>query len=344
MVNTAIDSGIATIVSSFALGALNSDAIVANLVRRDFESELAVHGGAVQIQRRGGVNVTKYHHPDGADTDLDSENPGPDAFETVTLSEHLLSHIPISNYYQGLNRPELLAGYGQDLAVAQVDTVDVDLLTQMDTDAAATAIVVPIGDAAALAAAIRTGMATLSANRADRRNRFGAWSPEAASLLLSSAIFTGFESGSTNITPITAQAPAVAGGMPDGGEALRDAILGRRFTFQHLEDQNVQKVDATADTQANMLWGREAVALVTRILPGPINQGGGVARVMSDRGVGMLFTIWWDDRRRHNRMTMDTLYGMTGIRPGQILRITTSEVDIADVESPTNPTGDQGTP
>jgi len=97
-------------------------------------------------------------------------------------------------------------------------------------------------------------------------------------------------------------------------EALREAYLGRRlFGFdpywsQHIEQPAENPAVGAPTTEVGVAFHRTAVALVTRQLELP--QGAANAAIASYKGFGVRVVIGYDQAKKQDVVSIDTLYGI----------------------------------
>lgn len=97
-------------------------------------------------------------------------------------------------------------------------------------------------------------------------------------------------------------------------EALREAYLGRRlFGFdpywsQHIEQPALNPAVGAPTTEVGVAFHRTAVALVTRQLELP--QGAANAAIASYKGFGVRVVIGYDQAKKQDVVSIDTLYGI----------------------------------
>jgi len=97
-------------------------------------------------------------------------------------------------------------------------------------------------------------------------------------------------------------------------EALREAYLGRRlFGFdpywsQHIEQPAANPAVGAPTTEVGVAFHRTAVTLVTRQLELP--QGAANAAIASYKGFGVRVVIGYDQAKKQDVVSIDTLYGI----------------------------------
>lgn len=104
-------------------------------------------------------------------------------------------------------------------------------------------------------------------------------------------------------------------------EALREAYLGRRlFGFspywtQHVEQPAGTPASGEPTTEVGVAFHKTAVALVTR--PFELPQGAANAVVMNYKGFGIRVVIAYDNVKKKDVVSVDTLYGVKVLDPNR---------------------------
>ena len=101
------------------------------------------------------------------------------------------------------------------------------------------------------------------------------------------------------------QAFTNAGSVGDEGTALREASLGRKYGLDIYTDQNIVK---TGDYTPSIAFHRNAFALVTRQLPLP--QGAASAAIMNYDGFGLRVVRGYDISTKTDTVSIDMLCGV----------------------------------
>ena len=119
---TALGDSIPTIVAAEALGYLKSNTVLARLVSRNWDSEIATYGSAVKIPFLGDLTVNAK----AADTVVTLNAPA-DTGVTVTLDQHNEVSFIMEDVGKALARPDVMSGYIRDALAVVAEEVDVDL-------------------------------------------------------------------------------------------------------------------------------------------------------------------------------------------------------------------------
>src|SRR5438067_1662619 len=119
---TEVNDGIATIIAKAALGRLRSNAVLANLIARDWDDEVATYGETVQIPFRGSLSVNDK----AANTNYTLQTPA-DTKVSCQLSKHKEVSFVIEDLARALARPDYLMGYIDDGVIAIAEQIDADI-------------------------------------------------------------------------------------------------------------------------------------------------------------------------------------------------------------------------
>lgn len=283
-----VNDGLATIIAAQALGRLRSNAVLANLVARDWDNDIATHGEAVQIPVRGSLSVNTK----AANTAYTLQAPADDKV-TVTLVHREVSFV-IEDIAKALARPDYLQGYVDDgmIAIAEdIDAAIAALYSGLSQSVDATGTAGPLEKADFIEA-----RRLLSVAKAPQTERYAVLHPTAAAEALAITEFTNRDY----------KGPAEMSPLMEAG-----AVLGNFGGFVVIEDQNVK--EATSK-QRNLFFQKNAFVLVTRPLPAPMAGTGVVSKVMDENGVGLRVQISYQHTLGGHLVTIDVLYGVAELR------------------------------
>lgn len=290
-------SGIPTIVAAEALGYLKANTVLAQLVNRDWSSEVANYGQTVNIPLRGALSANDK----AENTAVTLQTPSLTAV-SVTLNKHKEVSFLIEDLAEIFSRPDLLTGY-------VADAMDV-LAEQIDGDIAA------LYSGLSQAIDATTGLAEddfrgarrlLNAAKAPLSNRVAVLHEDAEYALLAIEKFVNRDYAELQ-------------GAPQG---LLNAYSGRFMGFDVFMDQQIPVATAVCK---NLFFQRNAMALVTRPLP-QAPAGMGVQQVtMAEDGVGLRATIGYNKDHLGLQVTIDVLYGVAEIRDNHGVVVSTTEI------------------
>ena len=287
-------NGIPAIVAAEALGALQANTVLANIINRDFDESVASYGGSVKIAKRGALSANDK----AADTVVTLQAPT-DTAVTVSLSKHKEVSFLAEDIAIMQARPDYIAGYAEDAAKA--------LAEQIDTDIAAlySGLSQTIDASSGLGEDdFREAQRLLNAAKAPVTNRWAvlhedAYSEASAIDKLINRDYQG----------------------PEGATAVREGMLGFLSGFNVVMDQMIP----VATTCKNLFLHRDALVLVTR--PMRQTESAGVSQVvMSENGIGLRVTTSYDADHLGEKMTVDILYGVAEMRDDHGVVVSTTEV------------------
>lgn len=277
-----------------ALGYLKANTVMVPLVNRDYSDEIAADGDTVNIPIRGSLTVRTK----AAGGTVSSDTPTGDK-KTLTMSHRYVSFI-VEDVAEAQARPDLINGYiGDGMAIIAED-IDASLLA-LYSGFSATPVDATAGVVAAKVADARR---ILSIAKVPQNNRHIVWHPDAVAEILDVEKFTSSDFG-------------------DNGSAVREAIIGRKYGFNHFEDQQVV---TTGGECKNLAFHRDAMALVTRRLPDPPANVGVRSATMSEDGIGLRVLWGYDMSYLGIKVVIDIVYGAAELRDNHAVVIRSSEV------------------
>lgn len=282
---TEVDVAIPEFWSATGLGALKANTVAAQLVRRDFDNEIATRGDTVNVIRRGALAVNDKV----ANSNVTLQNPTNTKIPVV-----LDQHKEVSFLLEDVASAKAIddaVNFVEDAAIVIAEVVDGDLLGLV-SDAGSS--VGGFGDDLDVPIVVAARRA-LNDQKAPMRGRV-------------MIIGSGPEASLLNKTQFTSS--------DFGGDVSRVAVieanLGRKYGFDFFMDQQV--VEAVADQVQNVAFHRDAFVLVTRMLPMPPAGSGAVASTVSEDGVGMRAIRAYNAQALAMQMTVDILYGVKSLR------------------------------
>jgi hypothetical protein len=293
--STEAATAIATIIAAQALGHLKANTVLAMLVARDWDNEVATHGQVVKIQQRGALSVNDK----SANTVVTLQTPSTTAY-TVTLNKHKEVSFLLEDFARVLARPDLIGGYMEDGVKVLAEEIDEDLAALYSgfsqTINATTGLV---------EATFREGRRLLNAAKAPLSNRFAVLHEDAEKE------FLGIEKvGNKDYERISS--------LPD----LKSAYGGVFYGFDVFMDQKIAV--ATAQCK-NLFFHRNAMVLATRPLPNDGGQGGVIQTTMSEDGIGLRVTMSYNPDHLGWQVTIDVLYGVAELRDNHGITVSTTE-------------------
>ena len=269
-----------------ALGYLRANTVMARLVNRDYENSIQNAGDVIHIPRRGALTVNAKV----ANTVVTLQTPSADTVD-VTLNHHEEVSFLVEDVAKAQANQSIIDGYIQDAMQVMAENLDSDILA-FYSGFSTTPIDATTGSGGVTAATVTAARRALNNARVPQTNRYIVWHPDAESELLEEEKFTSSDFG-------------------DNGDAIREAIIGRKYGFTHLVDPLVAEVSGEAK---NLAFHRDALALVTRPLP-VIPEGlGARASNMEEDGVTIRVIYSYNPAYLGVQVTLDMLYGIAELR------------------------------
>lgn len=280
MANTIITP---SIVAKEAIAVLRNNAVMANLVHRDFSNEFVNVGDTITVRKPAKFVAKEYPNSSGG---IDIQN-ATEGSVTVKMDKLLDVSFAVTSKEMALS----IEDFSKQLLVpamqAFADKVDKYLIglntniTQRVTHASGAVGADEIVDA-------RKFLVDAAAPTTERRMVIGS-GVEAD--LLKDAKFTEADK------------------LGDDGTALREASLGRKYGLDIYVDQNVEK-NTTADTPytPSLIFHKNAFALVTRSLELP--QGAAKAAIENYDGFGLRVVYGYDMDKKTDTISIDMICGV----------------------------------
>ena len=297
---TEVNDSIATVIAAESLGHLRANTVLARLVRRDWDNEVARHGQTITIPFRG----TLAANDKVANTPVTLQTPA-DTAGTLTLDKHKEVSFLIEDIARLLARPDYLSDYIGDALLVVAEQIDSDI-------AALYAGLSQSIDATTAGGSLQTAdvieaRRLLSAAGAPIGERYAVIHEDAEAELLGLEKFTNQDYR------------ASLGGTP---EALITAYTGRWLGFQVYMDQ---KIAVAGGECKNLFFQKSALCLATR--PLVRNAPPGVIQTtMDEDGMGLRVTLSYDTDHLGWKCTVDVLYGVAELRDNHGIVVRTSEV------------------
>lgn len=292
---TEVTNSIPTIIAAQALGYLKANTVLAQLVRRDWDNEVAQFGNTIKIPYGGTLSANNK----SANTVVTLQTPT-DAVYTVTLNKHKEVSFLIEDIARAFARPDWVQVYmAQSMAV---------LAEQIDSDIAA----LYAGFSGSVDATtgldesdFREARRLLSAAKAPLTDRFVVLSEDADKEALAIEKLTNRDYQGD---------PAAV--------AVQEALLGKLYGFRIYMDQ---RIVSSGGQSKNMFFHRDALALATRPLPLAPAALGVMQSVMAEDGVGLRVTMSYDHDYLGAKFTVDVLYGVANLRANHGVTVSTTD-------------------
>ena len=265
------------IIAREALMVLRNNAVMANLVHRDYSDEFAAVGDTITIRKPATFTANEFN---GASITVQ------DATETgvaVKIDKHLDVSFAVTSKEMALDIADFSKQFLVPAMQAFADKVDKYLI---GLEASATNRVSHADGAIAPKDMIeaRKYLTQNAAPLADRRFVVGA---TAEADLLNSELFVAADK------------------VGDEGTALREASLGRKYGMDCYVDQNIAANDGYVPSIA---FHKNAMALVTRPLALP--QGAAKAAIVNYDGFGLRVVYGYDMNTKKDTVSIDMICGV----------------------------------
>ncbi len=268
------------IIAREALMVLRNNAVMANLVHRDYSDEfVAGIGDTITIRKPASFAAQEF-------TDTITVQDAEEQGVTVRMDKHLDVSFAVTSRQLSMD----IADFSEQLLVpamqAFADKVDQYLL---GLEAQVTGRVAH-ADGVIAPADLIAARKILGQNAAPLTERRFVMGTAAEADLLGSELFVSAEK------------------VGDEGTTLREASMGRRLGFDLYVDQNIQKVAATSAYTPSLAFHKNAFALVTRPLALP--QGAASAATVNYDGFGLRVVRGYDINTKKDTISIDLLCGV----------------------------------
>lgn len=265
------------IVAREALMVLRNNAVLANLVHRDYASEfVAGVGDTITIRKPAKFTAQEFSGTTSAQTVIESK-------VDVTLDKLLDVTIDVTAKEMALSIEDFSQQILTPAMQAFADKIDSYIIAL--ADAISTNKVTMAGDEVTVADVV-DARAFLTKNAAPLTDRRFVYNTEVESALLKTDLFVN------------------ASAVGDAGTALREASLGRKFGMDFYVDQNMD----SASTAKAVAFHKNAFALVTRMLELP--QGAAQAAIMNYDGFALRVVYGYDMTKKTDTISIDMLCGV----------------------------------
>ena len=281
-----------------ALGALKANTVMARLVNRNYQNEIAKFGDILHIPKRGTLSVNNK----AANTVVTLQTPSSDVVN-LTLDKHKEISFLVENIAEAQANQDIISGYIEDGMKAIAEQIDGDLLA-LYSGFSTTPIDATSGSGGIVAGTVTEARRLLNDAKVSQMDRYIVWHQDAESELLEIEKFTSSDFG-------------------DNGDAVREAIIGRKYGFAHFMDQMVKEASSEAK---NLAFHRDAIVLASRPLP-PVPDGMGArSAVMNEDGIAVRVIWAYNAAYLGIQVTLDVLYGVAELRDNHAVVIRSSLV------------------
>ena len=262
-----------SVIAREALMVLRNNAVMANLVHRDYSNEfVAGVGDTITIRKPATFEAKEYN---GSITVQDATENS----VTVKMDKHLDVSFAVSSKQMTMDIADFSAQLLVPAMQAFQDKIDGYLLA---LGAAVTQKVTPTDDIRADVVDARKFLTDAAAPLTERRFVYGA---DVEADLLKTDLFISAEK------------------VGDEGTALREASLGRKFGLDFYVDQNADKANI-----GGLAFHKNAFALVTRPLALP--SGAASSAIVNYDGFGLRVVYGYDMDKKTDTISIDMLCGV----------------------------------
>lgn len=283
-----------TVIAAQTLGALASNMALIPLVNRDYDNEVASYGQAVKVGIRGALSVNDK--AEGSDTTVQAPTT---TAVIVTLNKHKEVTYGEEDIAIMLARPDNIAGYAQDAAIALLEAIEGDIASLYSGFSQTLSAVSGLGESH-----FRETARMLNAAKVPQNGRFAVLHEDAAS-------------EAQAIERIINRDYAESLGRVQSAN-----YLGRAYGFDIFLDQNIK----VAGGQCKNLFGhRNSAVLATRPMR-TTTSSGAVQVTMEENGIILRVTRGYDIKALAERITIDVLYGVAELRDNHAVVVSTDEV------------------
>lgn len=289
------DNSIATVIAAEALGYLKANTVMARLVARDWDNEVATHGQTITIPYGGTPSVN-----DKADDSTVTKQVLEDAAYTVTLNKHKEITFIIEDIGRALARPNWVERYMADSLMVLGEQIDSDLTALYSGFSQSIDASSGLGEDD-----FRGARRLLNAAKAPLGQRYAVLHEDA-------------EYEALGIERIVNRDYAEA-----LGSMAAASYVNRFMGFDIFLDQKI----AVSTTIKNLFFHRNAIVLATRPLPNDAARFGGANQVvMSEDGMGLRVTMSYDTDYLGPKITIDVLYGVAELRDNHGVVVLTQDL------------------
>ena len=285
---------IPTIVAANALGYLKNNTVMARLVARDWDNEVAQFGQTIKIGYPGTLSANDK--AEGSTITLQQ----PSASEyTVTLNKHKEVSFIIEDFGRFLARPDWFSIYMETAMSVLAEQIDGDLTALYSGLSQSIDASSGLGEDD-----LRLARRYLNTAKAPLANRYVVLEEDA-------------EYEALGIERLVNRDYAESLGNMAAG-----SYINRAYGFDIFMSQSVK----TSTTHKNLAFHRNAFVLATRPLATAPAGMGVVQSVMNEDGIGLRVTMSYDHDYLGGKVTVDVLYGVAELRDNHGVVILTADL------------------
>lgn len=293
--STLVADSTPTIIAAEALQYLKANTVLARLVNRNYENEVAEYGNVVKIPYGGALSVNDK----AADTVITLQAPD-DAVYTLTLNKHKEVSFILEDIAKAFARPDWFSVYAADAMSVLAEQIDGDIA------ALYSGLSQTINATSGLAeGTFRNARRLLNAAKAPLNDRVAVLHEDAEYEML------GLEK------VVNRDYAEILGAK------AADSLTGRFMGFNVFLDQKI----VVASTQCkNLFFQKNAFVMANRPLPiAPAGMGVN-QRVLNEDGIALRVTMSYSHDYLGAKFTLDTLYGVAELRDNHGVVVSTAEI------------------
>ncbi len=285
---------IPTIIAAQTLGALKSNMALLGLVNKDYKNEIVSKGDTVDIGVRGTLSVNDK---------ADSTDVTPQAPTTTKLSVTLNKYKEVTYGIDDIARMQA----SNDAILEYANDASIILLEQMESDIAAlySGFSQTIDATSGLGEDdFREARRQLNAAKVPSRGRWAVLHEDAEyeALAIEKLINKDYKESLGNVSGAN--------------------YIGDFAGFNIFMDQNIKVATSVCK---NIFGHKDAITLVSR--PMRVTSSPNVTQVvMSEGGISIRVTQWYDPMGKAEVMSVDTLYGVAELRDNHAVVVSTTEI------------------
>ena len=284
-----------TIIAAEALQYLKANTVLARLVNRNYENEVAEFGNVVKIPYGGALSVNDK----AADTVITLQAPD-DAVYTLTLNKHKEVSFILEDIAKAFARPDWFAVYAADAMSVLAEQIDADIA------ALYSGLSQTIDATAGLSEdTFRSARRLLNAAKAPLETRYAVLHEDAEYEML------GLEKVINRDYAETLGAKAAS------------SLTGRFMGFDVFLDQ---KITVAAGQCKNLFFQKNAFVMASRPLPVAPAGMGVNQRALAEDSVSLRVTMSYSHDYLGAKFTIDTLYGVAELRDNHGVAVSTDEI------------------
>ena len=294
-----VAAAIGTIIASESLGYLKSMTVMPQLVNRRYSPIAQKRGDTITVPKRGALTAQDKT----ADTPMVPQSPNANGVNIV-LDNHKYCTIRVEDVAEFEAAFNIRDSYLGDQLAVVCEAVDASLLGLY----ASAGNTLNYTGGMTTTEAWKEARRLLNENRAPLNERYAVWQEDA-------------EREALEFEEITSRDYR---GDP-AAEALREGHIGRFVGIDNYMDQNVASVAGTPNVLKNLIFHKNALALVTANLPLPGSGLGLFSRFVVQDGVGMRVMVSYDHLHTAYIASVECLWGVGVLRPEHLVLVETAE-------------------